>query len=140
MTHPGIVTAVKPGFVTVQIESVSACASCQAHSKCGFAESKTKTLDVPTRSLSHSATQSLAVGDPVTVTIDYSRGLLATWWAYILPSILIIAVIVTLSLLHLPEPAVILLSLSTLALYILLLFLLRHKLDSRFTLTLSTNH
>ena len=39
-THDGIVTATGPHSVTVQIKSVSACASCAAHAKCGFAESK----------------------------------------------------------------------------------------------------
>ena len=132
MTHPGTVIAIKPGFVTVQILSVSACASCEAHSRCGFAESKTKTLDIPFNT-HHS---SLNIGDKVTVTIDYSRGLLATWWAYLLPALLIIAVAVGLSLAALPEPVVILLTFAALALYILLLFLLRKKLNSKFTLTL----
>lgn len=132
MTHPGTVTAVKQGFVTVQITSVSACASCQAHSKCGFAESKTKTLDIPTADW-----QQYAEGQPVTVTIDHSRGLLATWWAYLLPALLILAVAVPLSLAGLSEPLVILLSFAALALYLLLLWLLRKKLNSQFTLTLS---
>ena len=132
MTHPGTVTAVKQGFVTVQITSVSACASCQAHSKCGFAESKTKTLDIPSADW-----QQYAEGQPVTVTIDHSRGLLATWWAYLLPALLILAVAVPLSLAGLSEPLVILLSFAALALYLLLLWLLRKKLNSQFTLTLS---
>ncbi len=130
MQHPGTVTSVKPGAVTVQITSVSACSACQAHSKCGFAESKTKTLDIPTN-------VSFKVGDPVTVTIDHSRGLLATWWAYLLPALLLVAVVLTASLAGLSEPLVILLTFATLALYILLLYLLRHKLDSRFTLTVT---
>ncbi len=131
MEHPGTVTAVKPGFVTVQITSVSACASCQAHSKCGFAESKTKTLDIPTTD------SELKVGDPVTVTIDHSRGLAATWWAYVLPAILLIAVIVGLSLTGLSELLVVLFTFATLGLYILILYLFRKKLDSKFTLTVS---
>lgn len=157
MDHPGIVTAVKPGFVTVQIESTSACAACAAHSKCGFAESKTKTLDIPisqdlettglrdfkTSGLQDFETSSFAVGDRVTVTIDHTRGLLATWWAYVLPAILLIAVAVALSLAALPEPLVILLTFATLGLYLLVLYLFREKLDSRFTLelkSLNTHH
>ena len=140
MTHPGIVTAIKPGFVTVQIESTSACAACAAHSKCGFAESKTKSLDIPTQSLSHSVTQSLSVGDHVTVCISEERGLLAAWWAYFLPAMLLIAVAVTLSVLDIPEPLVILATLASLAIYILILYLLRKKLNHKFTLTLTTNH
>ena len=134
MQHPGTVTSVKKGFVTVQITSLSACAACQAHSKCGFAESKTKTLDIPT-----ALWQQYNVGEPVTVTIDHSRGLAATWWAYLLPAILLITVVVAFSLAGFSEPLVILFSLFTLGLYIILLYILRKKLDSKFTLTITHN-
>lgn len=134
MTHPGIVTAVKPGFVTVQIESTSACAACAAHSKCGFAESKTKSLDIP---IDENFNDNFKVGDRVTVTIDHTRGLLATWWAYVVPAVLLMGAVVGFTLAELPEPIVILLSLAVLAVYILILFLLRKKLDSQFTLTVS---
>lgn len=134
MQHPGTVTSVKKGFVTVQITSLSACAACQAHSKCGFAESKTKTLDIPT-----ALWQQYNVGEPVTVTIDHSRGLAATWWAYLLPAILLIAAVVAFSFAGFSEPLVILFSLFTLGLYILLLYILRKKLDSKFTLTITHN-
>lgn len=134
MEHPGIVTAVKPGFVTVQIESTSACAACAAHSKCGFAESKTKSLDIP---IDENFNDNFKVEDRVTVTIDHTRGLLATWWAYVVPAVLLMGAVVGFTLASLPEPAVILLSLAVLAVYILILFLLRKKLDSQFTLTVS---
>lgn len=134
MEHPGIVTAVKPGFVTVQIESTSACAACAAHSKCGFAESKTKSLDIP---IDENFNDNFKVGDRVTVTIDHTRGLLATWWAYVVPAVLLMGAVVGFTLAELPEPAVILLSLAVLSVYILILFLLRKKLDSQFTLTVS---
>jgi len=134
MEHPGIVSAVKPGFVTVQIESTSACAACAAHSKCGFAESKTKSLDIP---IDENFNDNFKVGDRVTVTIDHTRGLLATWWAYVVPAVLLMGAVVGFTLAELPEPIVILLSLAVLAVYILILFLLRKKLDSQFTLTVS---
>lgn len=131
-SHPGIVIAVKHGFVAVQIESTSACASCAAHSRCGFAESKNKNLDIPTPDW-----QSYSVGQHVTVRIDQSRGLLAVWVAYLLPALLILAVVIALSLAALPEWTVILASFAALAFYILLLYLRRKKLNSTFTLTLS---
>ncbi len=134
MNHNGIVKNTAPGRVTVQIESVSACASCAAHARCGFAESKDKTLEIPTDNW-----QRYQPGDNVTVQIDQSRGLLAVWWAYLLPAIILIAVIVALSLAHLPEWAVVLAAFATLALYILALYLSRHRLESRFTITIMKN-
>lgn len=133
MTHPGTVLNTKPGLVRVQIESVSACAACQAHSRCGFAESKTKTLDIPVKPKENSF--KFKAGDNVMVTIDEKRGLMATWWAYVLPAILLLAAVIGFSLASLSEPLVILLSLAILALYILLLILFRQKINNKFTLT-----
>lgn len=132
MTHEGTVIAVNPGSVKVQILSVSACASCAAHSKCGFAESKEKTLDIPVDNPS-----AFTVDEKVEVRISEERGLLATWIAYILPALLIVAAAVALSLVGLPEPTVILLTFAALALYLLLLYLLRHKINNNFTLSVS---
>jgi sigma-E factor negative regulatory protein RseC len=133
-SHDGIVKKVRKGFVEVQIKSISACATCQAHARCGFAESKDKTVEVPT-----SDWQSYSEGERVTVHIDESRGMLAVWIAYVLPALLLIAAIVTLSLIHLPEWAVVLSAFAVLGLYILVLYLSRRKVESRFTLTISSN-
>jgi sigma-E factor negative regulatory protein RseC len=113
-------------------ESTSACATCQAHSRCGFAESKNKTLDIPTVDW-----QSYTQGDRVTVHIDESRGMLAVWLAYVLPALIMLAVIIALSVAGLPEWIVILATLASLGLYILLLYLRRQKINTRFTLTLT---
>ena len=132
MEHTGIVTAVKRGIVTVQIESVSACASCQAHSRCGFAESKSKRLDIPTREW-----KNYSEGQTVTVCIDHTHGLQAVLIAYLLPALLLLAIIVVLSLTGLPEWTVILLSLASLGVYILMLYMTRKKLDKKFELTIT---
>lgn len=132
-SHDGIVTAVKKGSVEVRIKAVSACATCAAHAKCGFAESKDKTVEIPSDDW-----QNYRQGDAVTVHIDESRGMLAVWMAYVLPALLILAVIITLSLLHLPEWMVVASALAVLGLYILILYLRRRKVESHFTLTLTT--
>lgn len=131
-SHQGVVTSTRKGSVSVKIEAVSACASCAAHSKCGFAESKDKTVDVPTTDW-----QQYHEGDEVTVHIDEQHGMLAVWIAYVLPALLLMAVIVTLSLIGLPEWAVVLSAFTTLALYILILYLSRHKVEKNFTLTVT---
>ena len=118
-THDGQVTKVKPGTVEVQIESVSACASCQAHAHCGFAESKNRTLEVPSAQWSQ-----FHEGDTVRVNIDESRGMLAVWIAYVLPA-----------LLHLPEWLVVLSAFAVLGLYIAVLYSYRKRIENMFTLT-----
>ncbi len=133
-THAGIVTKVADGKVEVQIESVSACASCQAHAHCGFAESKNKTLEIPSADW-----QQYQAGETVTVRIDESRGLLAVWIAYLMPALLMLAVIVGLSIAGLPEWAVVLAAFATLGLYVVALYYTRHRVENKFTLTIAHN-
>ena len=133
-SHDGIVTAVNKGVVTVRIEAVSACAACAAHGRCGFAESKEKSIEVPTSDWSR-----YSLGDAVTVHVDESRGMLAVWLAYVLPAILMIAVIVGLSLAGLPEWLVVLGSFTILGIYILILYLRRRHVERHFTLTITLN-
>jgi len=133
-THEGRVTAVKEGRVTVQIRSVSACASCQAHGKCGFADAKDKTLDIPTDDW-----KCYTEGQTVSVRISQGRGLLAVWIAYILPALLLLGVIIGLSLAGLSEPVVIGSTFGVLALYVLALYILRHRINTKFTLQITPN-
>lgn len=132
-THDGTVVAVHSNMVDVQIVATSACAACAAHAKCGFAESKNKTVSVP---LSQSANQSFNIGDPVRVHIDQSRGMLAVWIAYVLPAILMLGAIVGLSVAGVAESLVALAALAVLGLYVLVLFLVRRHIEGRFTLTI----
>lgn len=131
MEHQGIVKEVKNGRVAVQIESVSACASCQAHSRCGFAESKNKTVEVPT-----SDWQDYAAGDTVDVFITEDHGLLAVLIAYVLPAVVVLAVAIGLALAGLPDWVVILATFAALALYLLILYRSRQRLDKKFKLTI----
>ena len=131
-THPGVVKSVKEGFVAVEIAATSACASCEAHSKCGFAESKNKTIDVPTADW-----QQYHDGDSVTVCIDESRGLTAVWWAYVLPAVLMLAAILALSASGAAEWIVALAALAILGIYTALLYAFRRRLDSHFTITVT---
>ena len=108
-SHDGTVLSSADGKVKVHIQSISACATCAAHTE----------------------------GEPVTVHIDESRGMLAVWIAYVLPAILMIATIVGFSLAHMPEWIVVFSAFAVLGLYILILYLRRRKVESHFTLTVT---
>ena len=129
-THDGHIIAVKKNMVDVQIIATSACAACSAHAKCGFADSKNKTVSIPTADW-----QQYHNGDAVRVNIDISRGMLAVWIAYILPAILMLCVIIALSIAGLSEGLIALAALTILALYVLILFLVRRKVENKFILT-----
>lgn len=127
-THIGKVSAVAPNTVSVLIESVSACASCQAHSKCGFSESKEKELHIDTDQWNH-----YEVGDTVEVQITQGLGMMAVLWAYFLPAVLLIASLL-LSLYCLQSEGLsILISLAVLAVYYMVLYANRNRLQRRFS-------
>ena len=131
-SHEGIVKAVADGHVEVEIESTSACASCAAHAHCGFAESKNKTVAVPSADW-----REYKPGDVVVVHIDESRGMLAVGIAYVLPAVLMLAAIVAMSVTGAPEWAVAAVALGVLGLYVGGLYLLRRRVGRRFTLAVS---
>ncbi len=131
-SHDGIVKNVGKGLVAVEIASTSACAACEAHAKCGFAESKNKTIEVPTKQWSE-----YAEGEHVTVNIDQSRGLLAVWLAYVLPAVCMLAAIIGLSAAGAAEWVVAVVALAVLAIYVVILYLYRTKVEKHFTLTIT---
>lgn len=77
------------------------------------------------------------MGDPVTVTIAANRGLQAVAIAYLLPSLLLLALFATLTALHLSEGWVALITLLGIALYTGILYLCRHRLQRKFTMAIS---
>lgn len=129
--HSGTIIAITPGQVTVRMQVLSACASCESHAHCGFAEKKDKEVTVAT-----SRWRDYAVGDSVQVVIEGRNGLRAVAIAYVLPACLLLAFFALFCCLHLPEALVALLTLATVALYVLLLYLFRHRLQQRFTFRL----
>lgn len=110
------------------MEVLSACASCQAHSHCGFAEKKDKIVNIATRDW-----QDYHPGDTVNVIINSGRGIQAAIIAYLIPAILLLATLITLLSLHVPETLTILFTLLVVALYGVILYLFRSRLQNKFT-------
>lgn len=131
-THSGIVTAVTPKHVTVQMQVISACASCESHGRCGFAEKKDKSVEVDTPDW-----RSYLPGDRVTVVIHSGRGLQAVLIAYVMPAVVLLAAFALFCSLHLSEPLVALLTLLVVAAYGMILYAVRHRLQRKFTFQLN---
>ena len=127
-THPGIVIASTSQEVQVKMEVLSACASCQAHSHCGFAEKKDKIVNIATHDW-----QDYHPGDTVNVIINSGRGIQAAIIAYLIPAILLLATLITLLSLRVPETLTILFTLLVVALYGVILYLFRSRLQNKFT-------
>ena len=131
VSHKGVVVAVDGNKIKVQIESVSACAACHAKGMCTLSDKEDKLIDIEC-----SKAVGKKVGDLVTVVVAQQRGMQAVVLAYILPAIVVILSLVGL-LNIVSEPVAIILSLLLLAVYYLILYLLRNKISSKFVMTLA---
>lgn len=131
VSHKGVVVAVDGRRLKVQIESVSACAACHAKGMCTLSDKEEKLIDIESP-----AAVDKKVGDVVTVVVTQQRGMQAVVLAYILPAIVVILSLVGL-LKIVSEPVAIILSLLSLAVYYILLYLFRNRISSKFVMTLA---
>ncbi|MCR5822385.1 MAG: SoxR reducing system RseC family protein [Bacteroidales bacterium] len=130
--HSGTVLSSQNGAVEVQIEVLSACAHCEAHARCGMADSKEKIVTAHTDDW-----QTYHAGDKVNVIMSEQNGLLAVLFAYVLPSVLILAAFISLCLLHVPELLTALTTLAVTGVYVLLLYFNRNRLQKKFSIQIA---
>ena len=129
--HTGKVVSMTPTMTTVQIVSQSACSECHAAGLCGLSEYTEKAVEVPT---SPSATY--GVGDEVQVVLKASMGFKAVWIAYVLPLVVLLAVALGLIALGVPEVVSGLAGIGAVALYYLVIWLLRDRLQNEYVFTI----
>ena len=118
-------------YISVEIVNKSACAACHAKGVCAASDEKIKVIEVPLSI--DTLAEDYKVGDMVNVVMKGSLGLKAIWLAYVVPLLVLMASILVLSLLHLHEAAVGLVSVGVVALYYIVLFFFRNKLSKIFT-------
>lgn len=87
--HDGVVERVSAQTVWVRIRQTSACAACQAASFCQVSESKEKTVEVQTATAA-----SYREGDRVAVWTSSMVARRALLWAFGVPFVLLVAVLV----------------------------------------------
>ena len=131
ISHEGIVEDREGGRVRVKITSYAACAGCHARGACSIPEQKDKTLSLPFSGAS------LNTGDRVMVTLSQSLGFRAIFLGYILPFLLVLAVLLVMTGLSDNELLSGLASLSVLPPYYIAVRLLRNRIDRKFEFTLS---
>lgn len=123
--HEGIVEHVGAESCLVRIRQASACSSCSARQLCHSSESREKIIEVS------GSYPTLRVGDNVILTGSVHQGLRASVFAYIVPLILMLAVLFVCT--HLGgEAAGAVAALSVLVIYYGILYLLRKKLGKEF--------
>ena len=129
--HTGQVVSMTPKTTTVQIVSHSACSECHAAGLCGLSEFTEKAVEVPTGPYA-----TYGVGDEVQVVLKASMGFKAVWIAYVIPLAVLLAVVLGLIALGVPEAVSGLAGIGAVALYYLVVWLLRDRLRNEYVFTI----
>ena len=127
--HSGIVLSVHGDRAHVQIVQSSACEACKARSMCVSTESKEKEMDAV-------MLEPLSPGDRVEVIVRECLAWKAVLLGYIMPFVVMMAVLFVLNLTtSLDEAVVGTVSLCAIAVYYLVLRLFRDRLQREFSFT-----
>ena len=127
--RPGVVTAISPDIVTVQIQQQSACSGCHARDLCVSSERREHQLQLKTYG------QHFSIGEQVLVVARRSVGRLAVLLAFVLPLLLLVLTLsIAQTFLALSEAAAVLVAIALLSLYYLVLYTQRRRLEGRLVL------
>ena len=131
VSHNGRVVRMTPQVTTVAIEQHSACSQCHAAGLCGMADVVEKAIEVPTDPYAK-----YGVGDEVEVLLKASMGMKAVWLAYFVPLVILLVAILGLISLGVGEVVAGLSGIGAVALYYLLLWLFRERLQNEYVFTI----
>ena len=127
IVHAGKILEITPDFTTVQIIVSSACSSCHAKGLCGMSEEEEKVIMLPTDPYA-----TYNVGDEVQVCTKMAMGLKAVWISYVIPLIILMILILSLSSVVEREAYRALIAIGGVAVYYLFIWLFRNKLSNEF--------
>ena len=127
ISHEGIVSKITDDELEIKILAQSACAACHAKSACGMGEQAEKILTVP-----KPKDKDFTLNQKVNVKMAVEQGNKAAVLAYLIPIILLLAVLFVCLGLGLGEGLSALISIVALIPYYIILYLKRDKLKKQF--------
>ena len=127
ISHKGRVVSVTPEVTTVEIVSESACGACHAKGLCSLGDSKVKMVEVPT-----SGWSDIRPGDEVEVVLKASMGHKAVLLAYMIPLVLLVAVLLVAVSAGVGELYAGLAAIAAVAVYYFGLWLMRGRLKNEY--------
>ena len=127
VSHPGVVVGINDKDLEIEILSASSCGSCGIKSACGMSEMTEKRITV-----SKPDDKEFIVGQPVSIKMNVEQGNKAALFAYLIPAILLIAIIVILSNLNIKEWVAALAGVGVVAVYYIILSFFKEKLKAEF--------
>ena len=133
--HEGTITEMTDDYVRVRIVQTSACKHCRIAGHCNASESKVKFVDVE-RTIAH---DSLHIGDSVYVGIGMSSAGKALLWAFGVPFVCVVAVLVILLQLTGSEMTAGVGALASLVPYYAILYCVRNVMAKRISFEIETS-
>ncbi len=133
--HQGVIKNIADHKVSVLILQQSACSSCHAKGACTAADSKEKMVDID------DYTGKYKINDLVTVVGQKSMGYKAVLWAFVVPIIILVAILV-ISVTHwsFGEIEAALAAMLSLVPYYAILYALRNRMANSFKFTIKNNN
>jgi len=125
--HRGRIIEMTPEFTTVEMLVSSACSECHAKGLCGMSETQEKVISLPTDPYA-----TYNVGDEVELCTRMSMGMKAAWISYVIPLLILMILILSLSSIFESEVVTGLASVGGVAIYYLVIWLLRDRLNNEF--------
>jgi len=129
--HKGEIIEITPETIVVEILSKAACNSCVSKSACMVGESESKIVEVDNHGY-----QFFEIGETVNVVLKRSLGFKALWLSYVIPLIILLVLLVSLSGYGISELIIGLVIILSLAVYYFLIYLFRDKLKKEFIFTI----
>lgn len=126
--HSGTVIAVEDGRVDVELSVGDACGACSAKILCGMGEREGKVVNVFT-----SMARYYAVGEQVEVSVERYMGVKAVVYAYIVPFVLMLAVLLILFGIGADDLTAGLSCLGAVGIYYLVFYFFRHRFEKEIT-------
>ena len=123
--HMGVIKVIYPNRLLIQIEQVSACADCHAKSVCSIAGKADKIIEIPIEQ------KGFEINEQVVIEGKSSMGLLAVWYAFVLPLILMFMALFFVKEYN-SELYMIFVTLGVLSIYYMVLFICKKKLEHKF--------
>ena len=127
ISHEGIITKITDDELEIKILAQSACAACHAKSACGMGEQAEKILTIP-----RPKDKDFTLSQKVNVKMAIGQGNKAAVLAYLLPIILLLAVLFVCLGFGLNEGLSALISIVALIPYYIVLYLRRDQLKKKF--------
>lgn len=128
--HKGKIVEIRKDSIDVLIVQNSACAGCHAKKACSAADMSEKIIEVSYWN------KDLRLNDEVTVVGSTTMGWMAVGYAFALPFVLLMIILILFTSIGNNELVAGLAALSILVPYYIILFLFRHKIKKNFTFIL----